>query len=54
MKIKVLHLVTSNQMYGTEKVVLQLMKYYDKDIFEFNIGLPSFGNFSDYLEKLNI
>lgn len=54
MKIKVLHLVTSNQIYGTEKVVLQLMKYYNKDIFDFKIGLPSIGNFSEHLEKLNL
>ena len=52
--IKVLHISPSGILYGTERHILSIVKYADKQKFQHFVVTPNLGNFNELLKNLNI
>lgn len=53
-KYKVLHISTSGNLYGTERHILSIVKYSDKEKFEHWVSTPNKGYFNEVLDSLGI
>jgi glycosyltransferase involved in cell wall biosynthesis len=53
-KIKILHISPSGTLYGTERHILSILKYADRDIFEHWVAVPTKGVICDIFEQMGI
>ncbi len=53
-KIKVLHISPDSVIHGTERHILSILKYSDREEFEHSVAVPEEGDFKNVLEKMNI
>lgn len=53
-KIRVLHISPDGKLYGTERHILAIAKYSDKDRFEHVVAAPAPGNFTEELDRMGI
>jgi glycosyltransferase involved in cell wall biosynthesis len=53
-KIKVLHISPNGELYGTERHILSIVKYANRDIFEHWVATPVSGNFNAILDKYGV
>lgn len=54
MKIKVLHISPNGELYGTERHILSILKYADRNKFEHCVATPVIGNFNQILNEIDI
>lgn len=53
-KIKILHISPSSRIYGTERHILSIVKYSDKEKFEHTVATPDRGGFNEELDRIGI
>lgn len=53
-KIRVLHISPSGNLYGTERHILSIVKYSDKNKFEHVVATPTTGYFNEVLNNLGV
>jgi len=53
-KIKVLHISPDSVIHGTERHILSILKYSDREEFEHSVVMPEDGDFNKVLYKMNI
>ncbi|MGA2669738.1 MAG: glycosyltransferase [Ignavibacteria bacterium] len=53
-KLKILHISPDSKLYGTERHILSILKYADRDIFEHWVALPQRGVLCDVLDNMGI
>lgn len=53
-KIRVLHISPDAVIHGTERHILSILKYSDREEFEHFVAMPEDGDFNKVLQKMNI
>jgi glycosyltransferase involved in cell wall biosynthesis len=53
-KIKVLHISPNGELYGTERHILSIVKYADRNKFEHCVATPVAGNFNQILAEIGV
>ena len=53
-KIKVLHISPDSTIHGTERHILSILKYSDREKFDHSVAMPDEGEFNRELDKMNI